>query len=261
MVVVDAAVYKVDHCAVHAAGHSIDEDRADAIAAEVRAILRDDKGIEDAYGALADLAKTDFHTETLQRVLAAPDSYDEWRVGEALAEHHLVNNKSCSFPWPDCRSTRNPNSSGGGVDLIGFEHGERVRFVFAEVKTSHQQAWPPSVLTSRSHGLHAQLTGLNAGDQRSEWAIRYLAMNGNGRPWFDDFRSAVRTYLADKLDVVIYGLLVHVAAPNQDDLQGQAVKLSKTLKEPTTMELVAIYLPAELLVKIADAAIVIETAA
>ncbi|RUP31050.1 MAG: hypothetical protein EKK51_15300 [Mycolicibacterium sp.] len=86
-------------------------------------------------------------------------------------------------------------------------------------------------------------------------------MNGNGRPWFDDFRSAVRTYLADKLDVVIYGLLVHVAAPNQDDLQGQAVKLSKTLKEPTTMELVAIYLPAELLVKIADAAIVIETAA
>lgn len=256
-----SVVYEIDDCVVPAVGHSIDDEQADAIAPEVRAILRDDAGVQEAYAALADVAETDFEIATLKKVLAAPESFDEWRVGEALAERHLVSERGCSFPWPDSRSTRNPNSSGGGVDLVGFQVGERTRFVFAEVKTSHQQAWPPKVLTSRSHGLHAQLSGLNAGDQRSEWAIRYLAMNGTGRPWLDDFRAALATYFANKLDVVIYGILVHVSQPNRADLEAQAAKLSESLQEPTTMELAAIYLNAELLGKIADAYIVCETAA
>lgn len=261
MDVIGSLAYEIDHCAVPATGHLINETQADAIAAEVRSILCDDTGVQEAHQALSDLVKTDFHLETLQKVLAAPESFAEWRVGEALAEHHLVTSKACIFPWPDSRSTRNPNSSAGGVDLIGFHSGERMRFVFAEVKTSHQQAWPPGVLTSRSHGLQAQLSGLNAGDERSEWAIRYLAMNGNGRSWFGDFRAAFDTYLANKLDVVVYGVLVHVAAPKELDLAARAASLSKAVKDPTTMELAAIYLTAEVLVKIAGAVVIVETAA
>ena len=258
---VGSVAYVVDHCAVPAYGFLINEEEANTIATEVRSILRDDTGIQDAREALADLATTDFQNATLERILAAPESFAEWRVGEALAEHHLAKAKNCTFPWPDSRSTRNPNSSGGGVDLIGFHQGARSRFVFAEAKTSHQQAWPPTLLTSRTHGLHAQLMGLNAGDNRSEWAIRYLMMNGIGRPWFDDFRAALETYLANKLDVAIYGVLVHATEPNQTDLQAQAILFSASIKAPTTMELVAIYLTAEMLVTIADAAVVVETAA
>lgn len=258
---VGSLAYTVNHGSVSATGHLLNEEDVNSIAPEVQSILRDETGIQEAREALSDLAKTGFDNEVLEGVLAAPDSFEEWRVGEALAEHHLVQELGCMFPWPDSRSTRNPNSSGGGVDLIGFHFGDRVRFVFAEVKTSHQQAWPPSLLTSRSHGLHAQLTGLSTGDDRSKWAIRYLTMNGNGRSWFSHVREAMATYLADNLDVVIYGILVHAAEPNQADLHARARSLSSTLKEPTTVALMAIYLRADLLTQVADAAIMLETAA
>lgn len=261
MKVVGSVAYLVDHYAVPASGHLIDEDQVAGIAADVQSILRDDTGVQAAREALTDLVKTDFDSAILESILAAPESFDEWRVGEALAEYYLSRVKGCNFPWPDSRSTRNPNSSGGGVDLIGLQSGERFRFVLAEAKTSHQQAWPPTVLTSRSHGLHSQLTGLNAGDSRSEWAIKYLIMNGNGRPWFEDVRAASETYIANKFDVVIYGVLIHLTNPDQSDLQAQADRLSESLSEPTTMELVAIYLTADSLNKIAAANVVVETAA
>lgn len=253
--------YTVGQGAVVATGHLFDETDIQLIASDVQAILRDDTGTQEAHDALVDLAKTDFEIDRLQEILAAPDSFDEWRVGEALAEHHLSQEIGCEFPWPDNRSTRNPNSSGGGVDLIGFHASDRVRFVFAEVKTSHQQAWPPGLLTSRAHGLHTQLSGINAGDERSKWAIRYLAMNAMGRPWFAKFRGAMETYLADNLDVAIYGVLVHATDPNQADLRTRASKLSAVVSEPTTMALVGIYVTAELLAEVAAASVILETAA
>ncbi|MGN6199931.1 hypothetical protein [Humibacter sp.] len=258
---VGSLAYTVDHGRVAAAGHLLEEEDVASIAPAVQSILRDDTGVQEAREALADLAKTAFESERLESILASPDSFDEWRVGEALAEHHLITDVGCEFPWPDSRSTRNPNSSGGGVDLIGFHASDRVRFVFAEVKTSHQQAWPPSLVTSRSHGLHSQLSGLNAGDDRSRWAIRYLMMNSAGKPWLDSFRQALATYLADNLDVVIYGVLIHATEPNEADLRARALSLAQSVKEPTSMALVALYLTAELLVQIADVSVVLETAA
>ena len=258
---VGSLAYKVDHGAVSATGHLLEDADVQRIAADVQSILRDDTGVQEARDALADLARTNFENNQLENVLAAPDSFDEWRVGEALAERHLAQEVGCEFPWPDSRSTRNPNSSGGGVDLIGFFVSDRVRFIFAEVKTSHQLAWPPSLLTSRTHGLHTQLSGLNACDQRSKWAIRYLAMNAVRQPWWEKFRQAMTTYLANGLDVVIYGVLIHTTRPNKADLQAQASSLSRAVQDPTTMALVAIYLTAELLVQVAAAAVILETAA
>lgn len=117
------------------------------------------------------------------------------------------------------------------------------------------------MLTSRSHGLHSQLSGLNAGDDRSRWAIRYLTMNSVGKSWLDSFRQALATYLADSLDVAIYGVLIHATEPNQADLRARASSLAQSVKEPTSMALVAIYLTAELLAQVADASVVLETAA
>lgn len=257
---VGSLAYTLDHGAISATGHLLKESDITHVAPDVQSILRDDTGVQEAREAVADLAKTDFENERLESILATPDSFDEWRAGEALAEHHLVKEVGCSFPWPDSRSTRNPNSSEGGVDLIGFHASDRVRFVFAEVKTSHQQAWPPGLMTSRSHGLHSQLSGLNAGDNRSKWAIKYLLMNSGGKAWLGDFRQALATYLADSLDIIIYGVLIHATDPNQADLRARASSLAQSVEEPTSMGLIAIYLKAELLAQVADASVALETA-
>ncbi|NMO00257.1 hypothetical protein HH308_03400 [Gordonia sp. TBRC 11910] len=253
--------YTVNDGPISATGHLLEESDVTHIAPSVQSILRDETGVQEAREALADLAQTDFENERLESILAPPDTFEEWRAGEALAEHHLTTEAGCEFPWPDSRSTRNPNSSGGGVDLIGFHVGDRVRFVFAEVKTSHQQAWPPALLTSRSHGLHSQMAGLNAGDDRSKWAIRYLAMNSVGKSWIGSFRQAMETYLADCADVVIFGVLIHASEPNQADLRARASSLAPSVKVPTRMALIAIYLTAELLARVTDGSVILETAA
>lgn len=257
--VVGSLAYSIDQGAVTATGYLLEDADVARVTPSVQSILRDDAGIHEAREALADLPKTTFENERLEKILAPPTSFEEWRVGEALAEHHLATDLGCEFPWPDNRSTRNPNSSGGGVDLIGFHVGSRVRFVFVEAKTSHEQSWPPSSLTSRSQGLHHQLSGLNASDERSQWAIKYLMSNGLGKPWFYTFRQALTTYLTNEKDVIIYGILIHASNPNQNDLRARASSLAKSVEEPTSMALVAIYLTSELLTQIANAAVRLET--
>lgn len=258
---VGMVAYSFGQGAVPATGHVLSDDDVRDIAANVQAILRDDTGVQEARDALADVAKTAFATEQLEQILAAPTSFDEWRVGEALAEHHLSAVLGCDFPWPDSRSTRNPNSSSGGVDLVGFRDDGRVRFVFAEVKTSHQQAWPPNVMTSRSHGLHRQITDLSAGDDRGRWAMRYLSMNAVGKPWLGKLRQAIETYLNDNSDVVIYGVLIHAADAREKDLHDRAGQLAESIEGATEMSLVAIYVTADMLRELADATVVLETAA
>lgn len=252
--------YEIEGCEVPARGYTLSETDVEQIAPAVRAILRDEAGIRAAREALKDLITTGFAADALEEVLAAPASFAEWRVGEALAEHHLSTANQCVFPWPDSRSTRNPGSSSGGVDLIGFASGSRTRFVFAEVKTSHQQAWPPSVVTSRSDGLRGQLSGLSLSDARCRWAIKYLHMNSLGRDWFASFRLAMATYLANKNDVLIFGVLVHVAAPDSKDLKALTNGLAHLLSDGTELELVGLYIEPHLLERLADGLVVVETA-
>jgi hypothetical protein len=251
--------YQVKDCVVPAWGYSLSKSDVDEIAPAVRAILRDDSGVEEAREALEDLPTTNFATARLERLLEQPTNFDEWRVGEALAEYHLSNSKGCHFPWPNSRSTRNPGSSSGGVDLIGFHMSDRVRFVFAEVKTSHQKAWPPSVVTSRSHGLQRQLSGLNHTDDRSRWAISYLLFNSIGRPWHERLRLAIETYLANDKDIVIIGVLVHATAPDARDLSALADGLSALLSPGTTIELLGLYIEPDLLSHLANGPITVET--
>ncbi len=255
--------YQLTGHAVPAIGHTVTEDDASALSEPVKAILSDTAGIQEAQEALQDLIKTDFNLSVLEAVLAPQESYEEWRVGEALAQHHLTAQYGYDFPWPDSRSARNPNSSSGGVDLIGFTtaQGAAARFVLSEVKTSHQQAWPPSIATSRSHGLREQVTGLLGADDRSKWAIRYMTMNSLGKSWHSDFREAMSTYLAEPQKVVVVGVLVHVAKPDVKDLQANAKALSKVCDPDTVMQLVGLYPASGVLPLIVGSAVVVETAA
>lgn len=205
---IGGVAYRIECPPVQATGYLIDADTAQQVSQGVREILEDSTGVQDALDALSDIAKTDFELDLLKELLQPPSSFEEWRVGEALAEFHLTEHEGCVFPWPNSRSVRNPMSSTGGVDLIGLVERERAKFVLAEVKTSHQQRWPPSVVTSRSDGVCGQLVGLIAQDARLRAAIRYLMMNGSGRPWMAQVAAAVATYVANKNDVVLFGVLV-----------------------------------------------------
>ncbi|WP_433374271.1 hypothetical protein ACQPZX_03585 [Actinoplanes sp. CA-142083] len=254
-----AIAYEIENGPVPAAGYLLSEDGLEHLTDAVRKILRDDTGVAEAWEALRDLPKTSFAEGALRRVLAAPESFDEWRVGEALAEHHLTEVRGCMFPWPDSRSARNPNSSSGGVDILGFHNSDRVRFVFGEVKTSHEEKWPPQVVTSRSHGLQTQLSGIGASDDRSRWGIRYLGMNSLGKPWHENFRSAMQTYLENAKDVMIFGVLVHVTKPNMKDLKALSEALVELPTAGTTMELICLYVGAESLKTIAGGSILVET--
>lgn len=252
--------YDLNGLSVPARGHEISVDDVPGLSEPVRALLRDDAGVAEARESLQELVKTDFNSSVLEAVLAPQDSHEEWRVGEALAEHHLAEEFGHTFPWPDSRSTRNPNSSGGGVDLIGIGVvGGVSRFVLCEVKTSHQQAWPPAVATSRSHGLRSQLVGLLEGDDRSSWAIKYLVMNAQGKPWKPQLDAAMKTYLNAPATVCVVGVLVHIAAPDEKDLKANAQALSKTCPSQTDMRLEALYPQPGVLALIAGAEVRIET--
>ncbi|WP_157563652.1 hypothetical protein [Micromonospora chokoriensis] len=253
--------YQIDGCVVPATGFELTATDVEEIAPAIRAILRDDSGLSEAFEALQDLPRTEFAVTMLQRVLEPPSKFEEWRVGEALAEHHLSISRDCTFPWADSRSARNPNSISGGVDLIGFHSGDRVRFVFAEVKTSHHQSWPPSVVTSRSEGLRGQLSGLNDSDDRSRWAIKYLTMNSINKPWFSIHRQAMQTYLADVKDVMLFGVLVHVATANMKDLEALTNRLSELPATKTAIELIGLYIEADVLASLVEGPIAVETAA
>lgn len=242
-------------------GHSLTaEDTAD-LENPVQALLNDSRGMTEARAALDDLARTDFGQHVLEEILAPTSAHPEWRVGEALGENHLTVDHACEFPWPECRSTRNPGSSGGGVDLIGFHDSRRIRFAFGEVKTSHQQRWPPSIVTSRTHGLQTQLHGLSVGDDRRKWAIKYLVLNSMGRSWHTTLRAAIESYLDDPDDVVVFGVLIHIAEPRSADLTWQPKALSELRPASTEIRLIAIYLDTESLQRLAGGAISVETAA
>jgi hypothetical protein len=236
-------VYAVNASPVHAQGFALEREDLEEAAEAVRDLLHDTLGAAEVHTALDELATTDFQRELLDRMLAPPAEVEEWRVGEALAEHHLVSEHDCYFPWPGSRDLKNPKTSSGGVDLIGLAvpAGERACFALGEVKTSRQAAWPPGVVTGR-HGLVAQLEGIRDGGQRKDWALSYLAMHAVNSPWLTSYKEAFARYMEDQWDVRLFGTLVHLTGSNQADLDRRAHQLSAGCPLSTQIHLDALYL-------------------
>jgi len=229
------------------------------IAADVRALLQDSEGISELEELMA-VEKTEFEIEKIREILAPEEEFPAWRVGEAIAEYHLGRYLDCEFPWPDGRSNKNPHSSSGGIDLVGFNFSGSTRFVFAEVKTSHHLAWPPSLVTGRS-GMRVQLEGIRDGNDRRRWAIRYLGLNAINRSWANRFREASTSYLQNSDNFLLIGALIHVAEPKGDDLRGQSHRLAERCPRAMDIQLIAIYISASALRDLAGRSVKVETAA
>ncbi|MBN1404156.1 MAG: hypothetical protein JW942_06810 [Opitutales bacterium] len=225
-------------------GLSVSASEIDALlTGPVAAVVFDNDGRDEVAALLEGLADTDFAKENLETLLNGARQPEDWRVGEALAETFLTQNKACYFPWPDGRDERKRGSSLPGADLVGFHHdGQTERFAFGEVKTSAENAYPPSAAYGR-HGLKQQLEDLrNCRTIRND-LVMYLAHRAVRASWATRFQAAAAVYLRDTHEVRIFGLLVRDVTPNHDDLRARVSTLGLNCPANTVIELLAIYLP------------------
>lgn len=246
--------YVADHLRVQARGATLRDDELDeALSGPVSAILWDDAGQSELEMVLAGLAETEFEDERLREILENTPAMEDWRVGEAMAEAYLIENRSCEFPWPTGRDLKNPSASPAGTDLVGFQHLEQrdgddpeedVRFAFGEVKTSVEEAWPPAVTHGR-HGLVTQIENLRDKPEVRGALVRYLALHAAlGAAWGPMFRKATKRYLRRPGDIALFGVLIRDVEPKHLDLRSRARRLAEGCPADTAIELRALYLPA-----------------
>lgn len=237
-------VYKADVLNVIARGilYSV-EDVNITLIDRVSSILWDNSGREDVGNMLSKLATTSFAIGRLSEILDYSPETEDWRIGEAMAEAYLTDCRECVFPWPCWRDLKNPHASPAGTDLVGFQvTGMGFRFAFAEVKTSQERNWPPTVVKGR-HGLAKQLEDLRDSYEVKDQLVRYLAYRAEGASWLPKYHDAAARYLGDPADVTLFGVLIRDVEPKDADLASRARVLADNCPEITSIELRALYLP------------------
>lgn len=225
-------VYKVDSPPVIARGSSYtDDELRTALDGSVSQIVWDDRGTAELEAILSTMVTTEFSDKSVKRILANRPTLENWRVGEALAEAFLVEHCSCKFPWPSGRDLKNPTASPAGTDLVGFQktgvssNSCTYRFAFGEVKTSGQEAWPPSVMDGR-HGLRKQVESLRDSNNMKDSLVKYLGHHAKGTDWFPHFKNAASRYIADPHDVSLFGIMIRDVTPKPEDLRERATALA-----------------------------------
>jgi len=222
------------------------------LAGQTAALVCDDTGTRDLRGLLDGLPDTQFAKENLEILLAARSAPEDWRVGEALAERFLTQNRGCFFPWPDGRDERKRGSSLPGADLVGFQtSGAFERFAFGEVKTSAQTAYPPGAAYGR-HGLKQQMEDLRDRRAVRDDLVCYLGHRATGAAWRRRYQTAAAAYLNDTDNVRLFGLLVRDVPPHADDLRARVSALATDCSAAMVIELIALYLPAGSIATLAD---------
>ena len=229
---------------VTGAGLEISENELnEALNGPVSEIVFDESGSEEIDALLGSIAETEFAHNELSTLLKNDNEPEDWRVGEALAEYYLKDNKNCLFPWPVSRDERKRRSSLPGADLIGIQDdGYVCRFAFGEVKTSAQNSYPPSIMYGR-HGLRQQIEDLRDRREIRDDLVKYLAYRAINSTWQDVYRRAFSTYLHDNCNVRIFGILVRDVTPNIDDLRARVQQLSRDCPPTLVIEIIALYLP------------------
>lgn len=215
----------------------------DAALKPVASVVFDDVGKAEVEEILAGLVETEFGIDNLQRILKTPQSVEDWRVGEAIAECYLASHRVCTFPWPDSRDERKAGSSLPGADLVGFvidANGDCL--TFGEVKTSTEGKYPPGAMHGRT-GLKQQLEDLRDRVEIRDKLLEYLCVRAKGKEWRPRFEAAAKRYLHNKSDVRLFGILIRDVAPNGEDLRVRVEKLAMDLPSGTSIELLAVYLP------------------
>ncbi|EJE4156354.1 hypothetical protein [Vibrio parahaemolyticus] len=238
-------VYDVSSHPVVAHGFSFSNQQLEQIlAGPVKDILCDISGKQELNELLAGLVTTDFEQIELAEVLAEEYEFEDWLVGEAIAEAFVAKRGRCEYPWPTSRDLKNSNASPAGCDLTGLQLLDDqelpYRFSFGEVKTSYDQNSPPSVMTS----LGNQLFGLRDDKGVKNDLVKYLGLHATGKPWQFKFQSAAKRYVQSQgTDIAVYGVLVRDTEPREADIRGRARALSVDCPPETDIELHAIHIP------------------
>jgi len=237
--------YQIGTPPVTGVGLGVSASELDAeLAGPTTALVFDDKGIRDIRGLLEGIPDTEFSRDNLDALLTNDSVPEDWRVGEALAERYLTENRGCFFPWPDSRDERKCGSSLPGADLVGFQLNDDVeRFAFGEVKTSTHDAYPPRVVYG-CHGFKQQMEDLRDRREIRNDLVLYLGHRALNAAWRYRYQAAWKVYLNDTCDVRIFGLLVRDVTPHQDDLRVRVSSLATDCPGATIIELIALYLPA-----------------
>lgn len=240
-------LYNADVPPVTARGVSYTDAELDtALRGSVSRILWDDVGTADLQAILTSVVTTEFSDKSVKRVLGSRPQLENWRVGESIAEAFLIEHRDCNFPWPSGQDLKNPKASPAGTDLVGFQETIATtdvhRFAFGEVKTSEQEAYPPSVMDGR-HGLQKQLEDLRDKTHVKDALLKYLGHHASQTNWFHRYQSATKRYLANSADVSLFGILVRDVNPRSEDLASRAAALASGCPTETSIELRAMYLP------------------
>ncbi|WP_118987677.1 hypothetical protein [Photorhabdus sp. CRCIA-P01] len=237
--------YDVSSESIVAQGISYSDAQLDLIlSGPVKDILQDCSGRDEIAELLTGLVTTEFEQNELTQVLVDEIEFEDWMIGEALAEAFVSECGQCEYPWPTSRDLKNSNASPAGCDLTGFQRVDDqelpYRFSFGEVKTSYDAKSPPSVMTS----LGNQLFGLRDNKSVKGDLVRYLARHAVGRSWQFKYRSAATRYLrSGGADIAVFGVLVRDTSPQQADIRGKAIALADNCPEETDIKIYAIHIP------------------
>jgi hypothetical protein len=165
----------------------------------------------------------------------------DWELGECLAESYLEDFDSCVFPWLISWDKRHKKASLPGSDLVGFQikKGEP-RFVFGEVKTSSEKAYPPKVVTKQNDGLIEQVSNLINDKEKRKTLIMWLMVRCRKTTNHQNFSKALSAY--SEGIITIYGFLVRDTDPKENDLRKMYKKVSE-INDTYDVVLKALYTP------------------
>jgi len=224
------AIYQETHNGMCIQGITYSEDDLNQSAQNVANVCFDTRGQEDFENYMLSLSDTGFRP-----INVITPNIRDWNVGEGFAEAYLTAHFSCNFPWSNNRDLKNPDSSLSGADMVGFHQGQ---FAFGEVKTSTEQKYPPQVTSKKGDGLNTQLKKL-CHDHDIRWVlVHYLFHRVKDRT---EYQDASISYLKDKKNFYIFGVLVRDVEPNINDWN--YLKKHLVVHEQNRVSLVALYLP------------------
>jgi len=212
---------------------------------DVASRLNDEEEAIEFEADLRSLANTGFASDSLSELLAAqiPEERD-WAAGEALAEAYLTRQHAVVWPWNMKRDMRTPKASLPGADLVGFEiNGDDIRFALGEVKTSGDVDTPPNVMYGRSGMIH-QIDNLACNLGLVCQLTRWLHIRCKKTKHEAQFNAAIKLFLSSGNKAIsLFGVLIRDTRPNELDLRARGQSLARTLCDPSTCQLIAVYIP------------------
>lgn len=233
--------------AIYSGGFLDEAELKQYLPGKVKNKLLDSEGSKALLEAFNSLAKSDFRIEILRDVFKSNTKMEPWRIGEALVECYLEENKNCKFYYNYSRDSKNSQANLSGADIVGFTESNNVLiFLFGEIKTSSDVKTPPDVVYGRS-GLTKQLEKLKDDQETISDLIKWLGFKVLPLKETDNFRvsykNALKTYLDNKKKIKIIGVLVRDTPPNESDLKSRFASLTQNLSPDTHLELIGLYLP------------------